>query len=217
MTSRSRVSGPAFSSGCSYRLILSRWRSRPVSGGATSSTSTGQGSAGINTSLAGLVLQVFTLLVFVVLVVDYSNRYHGRHEFNLPARARFTHAFGVFLTFLGIAVVLIFTRCVYRIAELSQGYSGSVFYNEGLFIALKARAWTLPCALLAHFLTTLFDVGEHLAAASIPDPHMLTAAPLLCRFIAAAAFSLNVAHPGVAFPREEPAGKEVGDSPEVGV
>ena len=36
-----------------------------------------------------------------------------------------------------ISITLILIRCIYRIDELSEGYTGPLIRNEGLFIALE--------------------------------------------------------------------------------
>jgi hypothetical protein len=43
----------------------------------------------------------------------------------------------IILDFLGLAVLLITTRCVYRVAELHEGYKGSLIRDEGLFVGFE--------------------------------------------------------------------------------
>lgn len=45
--------------------------------------------------------------------------------------------FKVFAWLLILAVVLILARCAYRIDELSQGYDGALFHDQGTFIVLE--------------------------------------------------------------------------------
>jgi tellurite resistance protein TehA-like permease len=101
-------------------------------GGATSSTSTGSNQVGINISLAGLALQVFTLLVFILASADYMIRFHRTTV--QPTKTRFN----IFTVFLALSIVLILVRCIYRIDELSDGYSGALFHNEGVFYGLES-------------------------------------------------------------------------------
>lgn len=105
-------------------------------GGASSSTSSGTNQAGVNVSLAGLSLQVFTLLVFILLSADYFVRLSRSKPSGwlggLPGQ------FKIFIVFLGLAIILIFTRCCYRIGELSEGYRGPLFRDEGLFLGLES-------------------------------------------------------------------------------
>ena len=39
--------------------------------------------------------------------------------------------------FLSLAILLILIRCIYRIDELSDGYSGPLIHDEGLFVGLE--------------------------------------------------------------------------------
>ncbi|KAG8525562.1 uncharacterized protein KY384_009206 [Bacidia gigantensis] len=102
-------------------------------GGAESSQSTGDNSAAVSISIAGLSFQVFTLCVFISLSLEFAWRYYKatKNEKKLPTKFR------VFVAFLSGAIVLILIRCIYRIDELSDGYSGPLIHNEGLFIGLE--------------------------------------------------------------------------------
>jgi hypothetical protein len=89
-----------------------------ATGGAMSSTSNGSSDAGVNIALAGLIFQVITLSFFAVCVVDYMIR--SRKTWSaVQVPWRFTN----FCVWLALAWVFIFVRCVYRVYELSEGYS----------------------------------------------------------------------------------------------
>lgn len=110
-----------------------------AAGGAISSTSTGQDNVGLSMSLFGLSFQVFSLVVFILLSADYLIRYFRKAAVGSTITVhRSLTRFRFFLGFLGAAVLLILTRCVYRIDELSEGYNGSVFHDEGLFYGLES-------------------------------------------------------------------------------
>ena len=101
-----------------------------------SSDSTGSNQAGVDISLVGLGFQVFTLLVFILLSLDYVVRW-GKSE----SRFRLSSRFKIFASFLTISIILILMRCSYRIAELKDGYNnkpGSLISNQGLFIGLES-------------------------------------------------------------------------------
>jgi hypothetical protein len=95
--------------------------------------------AGNNIMIAGLVFQVITLLVFVVLAVDFAFRTkrsrivsHSRDEgllASLPFRGM--------LAALTLSTFCIFVRCVFRVAELSGGWSGPIMGRQDLFIGLE--------------------------------------------------------------------------------
>lgn len=107
-------------------------------GGALSTQSNGSSATGVNLGLAGLSLQVAVLSTFIGLSVQYAFRYardvrNGRVSSDgLDAR------FKLFVTFTGLAVLVIFVRCVFRIYELSEGYSGKAFHDQGIFIGLES-------------------------------------------------------------------------------
>ncbi|KAI1102657.1 RTA1-domain-containing protein [Jackrogersella minutella] len=101
-----------------------------VGGGLSTSTS-GSSQAAVDLSLVGLSFQVFSMVVFCALLADYMIRYSkSRSRATISTRLR------LFLIFLSIAIVLILARCGYRVAELSDGYTGGLIHNEPLFIGL---------------------------------------------------------------------------------
>jgi amino acid permease len=88
-----------------------------AAGGAISSLSTGSDNTGVDLALAGLILQVVTMLAFVVLLGDYLARYFkGRSLESIDRRLR------IFLAFLSLAIILILGRCAYRVAEREYSY-----------------------------------------------------------------------------------------------
>lgn len=101
-----------------------------------SSSSSGSSKVGVDIAIAGLSFQVFTLAVFIILALDYAVRYM-RGQRTQPCGTKFPTSFKVFLGFLSLAILCILIRCVYRIDELSDGYSGPLIHNEGLFIGLE--------------------------------------------------------------------------------
>lgn len=105
-------------------------------GGALSSTSSGSSDVAVDVSKAGLSFQVFTLVVFIALTVDYAVRYMQAKRVE-ERKAPLPASFKLFVAFLALAVILILIRCAYRIDELSDGYSGPLIHNQGLFIGLE--------------------------------------------------------------------------------
>ncbi|CAK7216938.1 hypothetical protein SBRCBS47491_002993 [Sporothrix bragantina] len=119
-----------------------------AAGGALSSVTTGSNAAGIDMTLFGLSFQVFTLVVFILCTADYQIRYYRRHNgfsTHVPNAGRFR----LFLLGLWGAILFILIRCVYRIDELSEGYSGEIFHNEGLFYGLESAMMVLAVFSLA--------------------------------------------------------------------
>ncbi|KAF1958033.1 RTA1-domain-containing protein [Byssothecium circinans] len=101
-------------------------------------------SVGNNTMIAGLVIQVVTLFIFIVLSADFTFRTLRRHrELGTAAldpthaRLRASWAFKSFLFALSLATLCIFTRSVYRVAELSEGWNGRLIKTQKYFIGLE--------------------------------------------------------------------------------
>ena len=105
-------------------------------GGGLSTTSSGSSHIGVDVALAGLSFQVFTLVCFISLCIDYTIRYRrGTDAFS--QRAKITRQFKIFAGTLAFAILCILIRCVYRIDELSNGYNGPLISDQGLFIGLE--------------------------------------------------------------------------------
>ncbi|KAK9490407.1 RTA1 like protein-domain-containing protein [Lipomyces doorenjongii] len=112
-----------------------------ASGGAIAS---GSGSNSVNTGknlmLAGLIFQVVATLLFMTACAEFAWRVHqaGLDECD-PNHVGLTNSrlFHVFLWGLAAAISCIFTRSVYRVAELSQGFHGSLANQEVTFMILE--------------------------------------------------------------------------------
>ncbi|KAK3048989.1 hypothetical protein LTR09_009643 [Extremus antarcticus] len=118
-------------------------------GGAMSSSSNGNSSVGVNIALAGLAIQVATLVMFIVATLDYAWLSRG-----VASEKKSTLQFKLFAGSLGAATILILIRCTYRVYELSQGYSrdSKALRDQPLFIGLEGvmvilAAW---CLVVAH-------------------------------------------------------------------
>ncbi|KAF4809839.1 Sphingoid long-chain base transporter RSB1 [Colletotrichum siamense] len=111
-----------------------------ATGGALSSIANdkSQVQKGVNVSLAGLIFQVVTLVVFCILFADYLFA-----AYRSGARERITKHMSVFLAFLFVATILILVRCSYRIEELKEGYFSVLFRNEPLFIGLESSVMVI--------------------------------------------------------------------------
>jgi len=105
-----------------------------AAGGGLSTSSKGTSQLGIDLALAGLSFQVLTICIFCGFFTDYMYRYFLLQQ---SKRRSIDMRMKVFFGFLGFAVVLITTRCVYRVAELHEGYSGGLIRDEGLFVGFE--------------------------------------------------------------------------------
>lgn len=119
-------------------------------GGAVSSASKNFEvlKVGGDVMIAGLVFQVFTLVVFGILAADYGFAiYRNRQNLNpTTASLRRTMMFKLFVVALWVAYFGILVRCCYRVAELARGWRNNpILRDEGLFIGLDS----VPCALAA--------------------------------------------------------------------
>ncbi|KAF3010917.1 hypothetical protein E8E13_010000 [Curvularia kusanoi] len=101
-------------------------------------------SLGNNIMLAGLAFQVLTLLIFIGLTLDFAIRTIGRirslgQDALDPrhAKLRASWQFKGFLIALSFATLCIFTRCVYRVAEMSEGWTGYLIETQRYFIGLE--------------------------------------------------------------------------------
>ncbi len=95
-------------------------------------------SVGTDLMITGVVWQVCTLLGFGALVSDYVFR-SFRHTLE-PAGYKLlgTLRFKLFVSSLVLAFFTVFTRCVYRVAELVPGWANPIMQNEAEFIVLDS-------------------------------------------------------------------------------
>lgn len=131
---------------------------------------------GTDLMVAGLAFQVFTMLTFIIMALDFTirtlrrigqigsdNALNPRH-----AALRKSWAFKGFLTALSLATLLIFTRCVFRVAELSHGWHGRLIQKQNYFIGLES-AIVCVAVLLLNLFHPSFCFGESGGPASSPS------------------------------------------------
>ncbi|KAK3290680.1 RTA1 like protein-domain-containing protein [Chaetomium fimeti] len=139
-----------------------------AAGGALSTTSSGSSALGVNLALAGLGLQVFTILLFCGFFGDFLVRYFRkgvwRYEGGFGGRGGESQSgdggvvkldgrrLGLFFGFMALAVVLILARCAYRLVELNEGYDGELVRDEPLFIGLEGVVvlTAVYCLMIGH-------------------------------------------------------------------
>ncbi|KAF2397974.1 RTA1-domain-containing protein [Trichodelitschia bisporula] len=118
-----------------------------AAGGGLASSATHSGknpTAGNNIMIAGLSFQVATLAVFIALASLFGARTWkrvramGEAALDPAHRAlRESVRFQGFLTALAFATLCVFTRSVYRVAELSEGWTGHLIETQRYFIGLE--------------------------------------------------------------------------------
>jgi len=110
--------------------------------------------------VAGLSFQVFTLFIFMICSIDFAintiRRYRKLGDEALSQHAsvvsiRGSWTFKGFVVALSLATICIFWRSVYRIAELSDGWSGPLMYKQGLFIGFEGVLIAVACVALNIF------------------------------------------------------------------
>jgi len=100
---------------------------------------------GINTMLAGLSFQVVSLFIFATMSLEYAFRlYKNPMSWDTAYTALYnTTRFKSFLWGLSVATLTLFIRSVYRVAELSQGFNGSLANNQAGFMVLEGAMVTV--------------------------------------------------------------------------
>jgi hypothetical protein len=128
-----------------------------AAGGGIASSETHQNKSpdtGDNIMVAGLAFQVFTLLIFMLLCADFALRTIRRHKtlgssaFDqnpLFIQLRSKWQFKAFLAALTLATICIFWRSVYRVAELSEGWTGHLIRQQWLFLGFEGVMVIVAC------------------------------------------------------------------------
>ena len=116
-------------------------------GGGMASVASHQGKSpntGDHIMVAGLAFQVITLLLFQLLCLDFMIKTLWRMKAMGDAALDPKHAalrgsakFRIFLVALALATFCIFIRSIYRVAELSEGWTGALIQNQHLFIGFE--------------------------------------------------------------------------------
>jgi hypothetical protein len=92
--------------------------------------------------MAGIVLQVITLLAFATASTDFLLRLRRAIKTTAATLSPEAHSlmadskFQLFVAGLVLAFVTVFTRCCYRIAEMAGGWANPIMQNETDFIVL---------------------------------------------------------------------------------
>lgn len=131
---RPRVYTYVFIAGDFIALLL-----QAAGGGIASSFHGPTQKTGINIMIAGVAWQVFSLGVFAAFCTDFALRVRRApsSHFNVQFEdLRNSWRFKCFLWSLGVATLTIFIRSVFRCAELSGGFNGSLANNEVTFMVL---------------------------------------------------------------------------------
>ncbi|WPG99733.1 Hypothetical protein R9X50_00255200 [Acrodontium crateriforme] len=111
------------------------------------------GRHGIDIMIAGLMLQVISLALFLSFVAHFTWRC-SRGVLNQDpekVRVRQRSAFRVFMACLLLATVAVLVRSIFRVAELWEGFRGKLWNNETDFLVLDGAMMALATILLTAF------------------------------------------------------------------
>jgi hypothetical protein len=106
---------------------------------ATADNGSSLQDVGTNLMIAGVIFQVVILAFFGYFLVEYTVRTNRRRDQLSEEAITLFHktSFRCFMGAVIIAFIGIFTRCVYRIPELTGGWRSELMRNEAEFIVLE--------------------------------------------------------------------------------
>lgn len=105
---------------------------------ATADNGSSTQDLGTNLMIAGVVFQVVILFFFGYLLAEYTLRTYRRRDKLSVAATEILRStkFRLFVVGVMVAYLAIFTRCVYRIPELTSGWGSELMRNEPEFSKL---------------------------------------------------------------------------------
>ncbi|ORY62990.1 RTA1 like protein-domain-containing protein [Pseudomassariella vexata] len=105
---------------------------------------------GVRVLVAGLAIQVSSLLIFAALGFRFAIAVRSRHRGldSNPAAAYNTPRFKAFLLGISLATVFLTVRTLYRIVPVSEGFTSPAAENEVLFLVLDGVFVFIAAALL---------------------------------------------------------------------
>lgn len=120
---------------------------------ATADPGTSMQDVGTNLMIAGVIFQVVCLAFFGYFLAEYTIRTRRhRNELSVESTSLFHDTkFRCFAGGLLLAYITVFTRCVYRIPELTGGWRSELMRNEAEFIALEGVMIVIAAAALTIF------------------------------------------------------------------
>ncbi|KAH9826314.1 RTA1-domain-containing protein [Teratosphaeria destructans] len=134
-------------------------------GGAVSATApTLRGiENGIDVIIAGLCWQVFSMTLFIALVLEYAWVVRCRRDdvASDPGKLKPSGRFRAHMACLGLAVLLVYTRCVFRIAELSDGFGSALANDEVLLMIFEGVMVSTAVVLLSVCHPGIAVQGQH--------------------------------------------------------
>ncbi|KAJ5890024.1 RTA1-domain-containing protein [Penicillium tannophilum] len=111
---------------------------------------------GVNIMIAGLAIQVASLVLFMALCLQYAWSVHkypnALNNASVMRELRNSFRWKAFLAGLALATIAIFVRSVFRVAELKGGFHSSLANNQVLFMILEGAmiAIAILCLTILH-------------------------------------------------------------------
>lgn len=139
---------------------------------ATALTEYKSSDGGTHVMVAGLAFQVFSMSVFLFLFGHFFWKIHylrkGHEELERMFNPNYQHLrknklFNYFPIVILIGVLFVYTRSIYRVVELAEGWRGFLITHEVYFMILDALMMALTCLLFIPF-----HPGFMLGRGSIP-------------------------------------------------
>lgn len=120
---------------------------------ATANNGSNMQDVGNDLMMAGIVWQVVTLLIFGAMVGDYASRVRSHRSQLEPSAIKLmnTTRFKLFTGGLVLAYLTIFTRCVFRIGEMANGWGNPIMQDETDFAVLDGGMITIATLCLTAF------------------------------------------------------------------
>ncbi|KAJ7042169.1 RTA1-like protein [Mycena alexandri] len=166
--------------GLRYSFISARWYSivfvscdivalviQGAGGGLAASADTVSGSAlGANIMLGGIVFQFVAIIAYTTCGVEFLRRYmhdlptHGQAALG-SRKSPLTPRMRLLIGALAFSTLVLFIRSVYRIIELSGGWTGRVIQTQVYFLVLDGGMVTL-----AIYTMNIFHPGRLLGSPS---------------------------------------------------
>ncbi|KAJ7732672.1 RTA1-domain-containing protein [Mycena metata] len=160
--------------GIQYSFVSARWYTtvflccdivalvvQGAGGGLAASANTPSGAQlGANIMLAGIVFQFVAIIVYTTCAVEFLRRYAhdlpARGQTSLDARKTpLTPHLRSMIGALAFSTLVLFIRSVYRIIELSGGWSGPVILTQKYFLAFDGAM-----IVLAIYTMNIFHPGR---------------------------------------------------------
>ncbi|KAJ7245614.1 RTA1 like protein-domain-containing protein [Mycena haematopus] len=140
-------------------------------GGGMAATAVNEGkdpTLGGNVMLGGIIFQTVTIYVFVLCAVEFLVRYLNNWPLGSSASGKTQVTLGpkikLLLCALGFTTTCLFIRAVYRVIELSDGWSGRIIQTQVYFNVLDGAMITL-----AMFTINIAHPGIFLATLTVDE------------------------------------------------